>query len=106
MAQVTEYRYHPAECQGHGERTTRVIESIILERGTELAIDRQLQTTEYPNVNIYGGRDPREIPAYRVTDAASYLGIPATTFARMESRDELRAAGWKQGLFQTCLFAS
>ncbi|MFN2529681.1 MAG: DUF433 domain-containing protein [Pyrinomonadaceae bacterium] len=29
--------------------------------------------------DIYGGRDPREIPAYRVTDAASYLGIPVTT---------------------------
>jgi uncharacterized protein (DUF433 family) len=30
-------------------------------------------------LDIYGGRDPREIPAYRVTDAASYLGIPVTT---------------------------
>ena len=42
-------------------------------------IDRQLPTTESPNVDIYGGQDPREIPAYRVTDAASYLGIPVTT---------------------------
>ena len=30
-------------------------------------------------LDIYGGRDPREIPAYRVTDAASYLGIPVST---------------------------
>lgn len=30
-------------------------------------------------IDIYGGRDPREIPAYRVTDAASYLGLPVTT---------------------------
>ena len=30
-------------------------------------------------LDIYAGRDPREIPAYRVTDAASYLGIPVTT---------------------------
>lgn len=40
-----------------------------------------------PGLDIYGGRDPREIPAYRVTDAASYLGIPVTT---------LRA--WGQGM--------
>ncbi|MFS8085774.1 MAG: DUF433 domain-containing protein [Acidobacteriota bacterium] len=31
------------------------------------------------NLDIYGGRDPREIPAYRFTDAASYLGIALTT---------------------------
>jgi len=41
-------------------------------------------------LDIYGGRDPREIPAYRVTDAASYLGIPATT---------LRA--WSRGMNYT-----
>jgi len=29
--------------------------------------------------DIYGGLDPREIPAYRFSDAASYLGIPTTT---------------------------
>ena len=29
--------------------------------------------------DIYGGRDPREIPAYRFTDAASYLGLAVTT---------------------------
>jgi uncharacterized protein (DUF433 family) len=32
-----------------------------------------------PKIDIYGGRDPREIPAYRFTDAASYLGIAVTT---------------------------
>lgn len=32
-----------------------------------------------PKIDIYGGRDPREIPAYRVTDASSYLGVPVTT---------------------------
>ncbi|MGH9872647.1 MAG: DUF433 domain-containing protein [Pyrinomonadaceae bacterium] len=30
-------------------------------------------------IDIYGGRDPREVPAYRFTDAASYLGIAVTT---------------------------
>ena len=30
-------------------------------------------------IDIYGGRDPREIPAYRFGDAASYLGIAITT---------------------------
>ena len=29
--------------------------------------------------DIYGGRDPREIPAYRLVDAAIYLNIPAAT---------------------------
>src|SRR5438445_5119743 len=30
-------------------------------------------------VDIYGGRDPREIPAYRLADAAAYLNIPKPT---------------------------
>ena len=30
-------------------------------------------------IDIYGGRDPREIPAYRFGDAAAYLGIAITT---------------------------
>lgn len=30
-------------------------------------------------LNIYGGRDPRGIPAYRLTDAAAYLNIPKAT---------------------------
>lgn len=32
-----------------------------------------------PKVDIYGGRDPREIPAYRFSDASSYLGLALTT---------------------------
>jgi uncharacterized protein (DUF433 family) len=32
-----------------------------------------------PTADIYGGRDPREVPAYRFSDAASYLEIPVTT---------------------------
>jgi uncharacterized protein (DUF433 family) len=31
------------------------------------------------NLDIYGGLDPREIPAYRFTDAAAYLGLAITT---------------------------
>jgi uncharacterized protein (DUF433 family) len=31
------------------------------------------------STDIYGGRDPREIPAYRLVDAAIYLHIPAAT---------------------------
>jgi uncharacterized protein (DUF433 family) len=30
-------------------------------------------------LDIYGGEDPREIPAYRLTDAATYLGIAVPT---------------------------
>jgi uncharacterized protein (DUF433 family) len=32
-----------------------------------------------PAVDIYGGRDPRDIPAYSITSAASLVGIPETT---------------------------
>jgi uncharacterized protein (DUF433 family) len=39
----------------------------------------QISEGSHANLDIYGGRDPREIPAYRVTDAASYLGIPVST---------------------------
>src|SRR5437763_652401 len=31
------------------------------------------------NVDIYGGEDPREIPAYRLADAAKYLNINRST---------------------------
>jgi len=31
------------------------------------------------DLDIYGGRDPREIPAYRLPDAAAYLSIPKAT---------------------------
>ncbi len=53
-------------------------------------IDRQVPTSERPLVDIYGGSDPREIPAYRVTDAAAYLDLPVTT---------LRA--WSRGMNYT-----
>jgi uncharacterized protein (DUF433 family) len=38
-----------------------------------------MSNTNHPKIDIYGGRDPREIPAYRFADAASYLGIAITT---------------------------
>src|SRR5258708_12485747 len=31
------------------------------------------------HADIYGGCDPREIPAYRLVDAAIYLNIPTAT---------------------------
>lgn len=48
----------------------------------------ELLAPNQPQIDIYGGRDPREIPAYRFADAASYLRIPKTT---------LRA--WVKGTF-------
>jgi hypothetical protein len=30
-------------------------------------------------VNIYGGKDPRDVPTYKVSDAARYLRIPVGT---------------------------
>jgi uncharacterized protein (DUF433 family) len=32
-----------------------------------------------PGSSIYGGRDPRELPAYTIADAARYLHVPAAT---------------------------
>jgi uncharacterized protein (DUF433 family) len=31
------------------------------------------------DLELYGGRDPRQLPAYSITDAARYLRIPAAT---------------------------
>jgi uncharacterized protein (DUF433 family) len=36
-------------------------------------------TSNHAKIDIYGGRDPREIPSYRFNDAATYLGIAVTT---------------------------
>ena len=44
-----------------------------------MSINELLITHNQPQIDIYGGRDPREIPAYRFVDAASYLRIPKTT---------------------------
>ena len=30
-------------------------------------------------IDIYGGRDPREVPLYSVREAAGYLSIPTST---------------------------
>lgn len=38
-----------------------------------------MSTANLSTLDIYGGRDPREIPAYRFGDAASYLGVALTT---------------------------
>jgi uncharacterized protein (DUF433 family) len=38
-----------------------------------------MSKTNASNLDIYGGRDPREIPAYRLPDAAAYLNIPKAT---------------------------
>jgi uncharacterized protein (DUF433 family) len=38
-----------------------------------------MSKTNTLHLDIYGGRDPREIPAYRLADAAIYLNIPAAT---------------------------
>ncbi len=42
-------------------------------------LDKLPITPNRPKIDIYGGRDPREIPAYRLADAASYLRVPKTT---------------------------
>ena len=38
-----------------------------------------MSTTNNKKIDIYGGRDPREIPAYRFVDAATYLGMALPT---------------------------
>lgn len=51
-------------------------------------------------LDIYGGRDPREIPAYRVTDAASYLGIPVTTLRAWSRGMNYGQRGAAKGYFK------
>src|SRR5262245_3101136 len=63
-------------------------------------IDRQIPTTEQPLVDIYGGSDPREIPAYRVTDAASYLGLPVTTLRAWSRGMNYRHKDGSKGYFK------
>jgi uncharacterized protein (DUF433 family) len=51
-------------------------------------------------IDIYGGRDPREIPAYRVTDAAAYLGIPVTTLRAWSRGMRYGQKGGAKGYFK------
>jgi hypothetical protein len=56
-----------------------------------------------PKIDIYGGRDPREIPAYRFTDAASYLGIAVTTLRAWVKGMHYSVKGGK-GFFKPVFF--
>ena len=40
-----------------------------------------LKTVKKPKkmIDLYGGRDPRELPAYGIPEAAHYLHIPVAT---------------------------
>lgn len=59
-----------------------------------------IRNTKSPKLDIYGGRDPREIPAYRVTDAASYLGIPVTTLRAWSSGMSYAQRDGRRGYFK------
>ncbi|HET8781139.1 MAG TPA: DUF433 domain-containing protein [Pyrinomonadaceae bacterium] len=61
---------------------------------------RQIRNINNPQLDIYGGRDPREIPAYRVTDAASYLGIPVTTLRAWSSGLSYAQRDGRRGYFK------
>jgi uncharacterized protein (DUF433 family) len=56
-----------------------------------------------PKIDIYGGRDPREIPAYRFTDAASYLRIPVATL-RAWAKGTYYGTGNKRTFFKPVFF--
>lgn len=62
-----------------------------------------MSKTTQPKVDIYGGRDPREIPAYRFTDAASYLRIPVTTL-RAWAKGTYYGTGDKRTFFKPVFF--
>ncbi|MDJ1175278.1 hypothetical protein [Roseofilum capinflatum] len=38
-----------------------------------------LNSQPLPKIDIYGGKDPRNIPNYSIGDAARYLKIPSST---------------------------
>lgn len=42
-------------------------------------VPRSLTTRTETEIDIYGGRDPRSLPAYPVAEAAHYLGLKAST---------------------------
>jgi uncharacterized protein (DUF433 family) len=50
--------------------------------------------------DIYGGQDPREIPAYRFSDAASYLGIAITTLRAWVKGMHYAKKGGGKGFFK------
>jgi uncharacterized protein (DUF433 family) len=62
-----------------------------------------MSKTTQPKIDIYGGRDPREIPAYRFTDAASYLRIPVTTL-RAWAKGTHYGTGDKRTFFKPVFF--
>lgn len=43
------------------------------------SVDKAMVKRNTSEIDIYGGVDPREIPAYRYVDAALYLNIPSPT---------------------------
>jgi uncharacterized protein (DUF433 family) len=46
---------------------------------TSHPLRRVMPKTNTSELDIYGGSDPRELPAYRFVDAAKYLNIPSPT---------------------------
>jgi uncharacterized protein (DUF433 family) len=59
-----------------------------------------MPSTDKPGLDIYAGHDPREIPAYRVTDAASYLGLPVTTLRAWSRGMNYRRKDGSKGHFK------
>lgn len=51
-------------------------------------------------IDLYGGRDPRELPMYGIGDAALYLGVPRSTLATWVRGQRVRGRTRMQGVIK------
>jgi uncharacterized protein (DUF433 family) len=51
-------------------------------------------------VSLYGGKDPRELPAYGVAEAAVYLGVPRSTLATWVRGQRVRGRTRMHGIIK------
>ena len=51
-------------------------------------------------VNLYGGKDPRELPMYGIGEAAVYLGVPRSTLATWVRGQRVRGTTRMHGIIK------
>lgn len=51
-------------------------------------------------ISLYGGKDPRELPAYSVGEAAVYLGVPRSTLATWVRGQRVRGRTRMHGIIR------
>jgi hypothetical protein len=54
-------------------------------------------------IDLYGGRDPRELPMYSIGEAAVYLGVPRSTLATWVRGQRVRGKTRMDGLISASI---